>query len=59
MSCAESVSVPGGIFVLPNVITTLGISHAAKEKGSPQFVYFRSLSFRAVDKHDCLSATRL
>lgn len=34
MSYTGSVSIPGGIFVLPNVITDLGISHAEKEKGS-------------------------
>lgn len=34
MSYTGSVSIPGGIFVLPNVITNLGISHAEKEKGS-------------------------
>lgn len=52
MSYTESVSIPGGFFVLPNVITNLGISHAEKE--SPQFVYFPSLSFKAAEKHNCL-----
>lgn len=52
MSYTESVSIPRGIFVLPNVITSLGISHAEKE--SPQFVYSPSLSFKAAEKHDCL-----
>lgn len=59
MSYTESVSIPGGIVVLPNVITNLGLSHAEKEKGSPQFVYFPSLSLKAADKQNCLSGTWL
>lgn len=52
MSYTESASIPRGIFVLPNVITNLGISRAEKE--SPQFVYFPSLSFKAAEKHNSL-----
>lgn len=52
MSYTESVSIPRGIFVLPNVITNLGISHAEKE--SPQFVCFPSPSFKAAEKHNGL-----
>lgn len=59
MSYTKSVSIPGGIFVLPNAITNLGISHVEKEKGRPQLVCYPSLSFKAADKHKLLSATQL